>query len=69
MKLSDLYMANDNWPAIARLTLVDEDLTIIEAGIDAYLADFFYGQHEVASFKGALVVLKNLKEEEPKWIT
>lgn len=65
MKLSELYMANDNWSTMATLILVDEDLTIIEAGIDAYLADFFYGQHEVASFKCDLVVLKNLKEEEP----
>ena len=65
MKLSELYMANDNWPTMETLVLIDEDLTIIEGGIEAYLADFFYGQHEVASFKGDLVVLKNLKEEEP----
>ena len=64
MKLSELYMANDNWAAMSTLSLVDEDLTIIEGGIDAYLADFFYGQHEVVSFKGNLAILKNLKEDK-----
>lgn len=64
MRFSDLYMANDNWSAVTTLVLVDEDLTIIEVGIEAYLADFYYGNHEVVKFKGVLVQLKNLKGEE-----
>ena len=64
MKLSELYRANYNWSAMSTLILVDEDLAIIEDGIGAYFADFFYGQHEVASFQGDLVILKNLKEDK-----
>ena len=64
MKLSELYKANDMWSRFTTLVLVDEDYNFIEVGIDARLADYFYGQHEVVSFKGTLVVLKNLKEEE-----
>lgn len=65
MKLSELYIANENWTPMVNLVLVDEDLTIIESGMEAYLADIYYGNREVKKFKGILVILKNLKEGKP----
>ena len=63
MTLGELYLANDNWDAMSTLVLVDEDWTIIEAAIEAYLADWQYGKYEVSSFKGDLVMIKGGKEE------
>ena len=58
MTLWELYLANDNWRVKSTLVIVDEDLTIIEAGIDADLAVCLYGEREVFRFKGNSVMLK-----------
>lgn len=64
MTLGELYLANDNYQVMTMLVLVDEDFNIIDGGIEAYLADYFYGNREVSRFKGCVVTLRNLKEEE-----
>ena len=38
MTLGELYLANDNWRVMSTLVIVDEDLEIIEDGIEAHLA-------------------------------
>lgn len=62
MTLGELYIVNGSWTAMSRLVLVDEDLAIIEGGIEAYFADLRYGKYEVFWFRGDLVILK--KEEK-----
>lgn len=64
MTLRELYLANDNWYAKSTLVIVDEDLAIIEDGIEAYLADWHYGKYEVYRFKDVLVMLKKGENNE-----
>lgn len=58
MTLGELYVVNGSWSAMTTLVLVGEDLTIIEDGIEAYLADLHYGKYEVFWLRGDLVILK-----------
>ena len=58
MTLGELYRANDNWSVMSTLVIVDEDLAIIEDGIEARLADRYYGKYEVFRFKDNAVMLK-----------
>ena len=58
MTLGELYLANDNWDVTSTLVIVDEDLAIIEDGIEAHWADVYYRKYEVVRFNGNSVMLK-----------
>lgn len=63
MTLSELYFANNGWNVNTKLTIYDVRFNLIKAGINACLADVFYGDLKVCQFNGNLVVVETLKEE------